>query len=212
MTNSTGGEKGFLFKRFGTMIDCSRNAVMNVNSIKKWIDLTVDLGYNLLSLYMEDTYEVVGEPYFGYLRGRYSKQELKEIDLYAKKKGMEVVPSIQTLAHLNQIFRWPKYRPYNDVDDILLVGKSEVYELIDRCFKTIDECFTSKTVNIGMDEAFMLGRGKYYNLNGDTERLEVFLSHLKKVAKLGEKYGFKMLIWSDMLASRSDDKKLVESI
>ena len=212
MKKSTGGENQVLFKRFGTMIDCSRNAVMNVNSIKKWIDLTADLGYNLLSLYMEDTYEVDGEPYFGYLRGRYSKKELKEIDLYAKKKGIEVVPSIQTLAHLNQIFRWPKYRSYNDADDILLVGKSEVYELIDRCFKTIDKCFTSKTVNIGMDEAFMLGRGKYYDLNGQEERVEVFLKHLKKVAEIGERYGFKMLIWSDMLTSRSDDKELVESI
>ena len=45
------------FKRLGTMIDCSRNAVMNVKTLKKWIDLTADLGYNTLCLYMEDTYE-----------------------------------------------------------------------------------------------------------------------------------------------------------
>ena len=99
------------FKHFGTMIDCSRNAVMNVKTLKKWIDLTADLGYNTLCLYMEDTYEVADEPYFGYLRGRYSKEELKEIDEYAKKRGMEVIPCIQTLAHLNQMFRWPKYLP-----------------------------------------------------------------------------------------------------
>jgi hypothetical protein len=37
-------------------------------------------------------------------------EELKEIDVYAQKCGMEVIPCIQTLAHLNQIFRWPKYR------------------------------------------------------------------------------------------------------
>ena len=46
------------FRHFGTMIDCSRNAVMSVPSVKRWIDLTSDLGYNTLMLYTEDTYEV----------------------------------------------------------------------------------------------------------------------------------------------------------
>ena len=59
------------FKRFGTMIDCSRNAVMNVKTLKKWIDLTADLGYNTLCLYMEDTYEVAG-----HRKGRIQTDEL----------------------------------------------------------------------------------------------------------------------------------------
>ena len=50
--------------RLGTMIDCSRNAVASVESVKKWIDLTSSIGYNTLMLYTEDTYEVSGEPYF----------------------------------------------------------------------------------------------------------------------------------------------------
>lgn len=60
------------FRRFGTMLDCSRNAVMSVNSLKKWIDITADLGYNTLLLYTEDTYELDDNPYFGYMRGRYT--------------------------------------------------------------------------------------------------------------------------------------------
>ena len=53
------------FRRFGTMLDCSRNAVMTVKALRRWIDLTADLGYNTLLLYMEDTYEIQGEPYCG---------------------------------------------------------------------------------------------------------------------------------------------------
>ena len=71
------------FKRFGVMIDCSRNAVINYETFKKIVDILSDLGYNSIRLYMEDTYEISEEPYFGYLRGRYSKKELKEIDEYA---------------------------------------------------------------------------------------------------------------------------------
>lgn len=130
-------ENSSCFNHFGTMLDCSRNAVMNVESIKKWIDITTDLGYNTLLLYTEDTYEVKDNPYFGYMRGRYRKEELKEINAYALSKGMELIPCIQTLAHMNAIIRWPAYREHVDTDDILLAGDKAVYELIDKMFATI---------------------------------------------------------------------------
>lgn len=186
------------FRRFGTMIDCSRNAVMNVPTLKKWIDILADLDYNCLLLYTEDTYEVDDNPYFGYLRGRYSQDELKEIDRYAGTKGLEVIPCIQTLAHINAITRWPAYAPHIDINDILLAGDEEVYTLIDKMFATISKCFTSKTVNIGMDEAHMIGRGRYYDLHGDTDRVEILLAHIKKVAEIGKKYGLTLAMWSDM--------------
>lgn len=46
-----------LFRRLGTMLDCSRNAVATVESVKRWIDLCADMGYNTRMLYTEDTYE-----------------------------------------------------------------------------------------------------------------------------------------------------------
>lgn len=118
----------------GTMIDCSRNGVMNIPSLKRWIDLMADMDYNTVMLYMEDTYEVKDNPYFGYARGGYSLNELKEIDTYAKEKDIEIIPCIQTLAHLNAIVNWPAYRPIVDCDDILLVGDERTYELVDNMF------------------------------------------------------------------------------
>lgn len=186
------------FRRFGTMLDCSRNAVMTMESLKKWIDITADLGYNTLMLYTEDTYEVDDNPYFGYMRGRYTKKELKEVDNYALSKGMELIPCIQTLAHLNAIVRWPEYKNHVDTADILLAGDEKVYELIDKMFATISQCFTSRMINIGMDEAYLMGRGKYYDLHGDSDRSQILIDHLKKVSEIGRKYGFTIAMWSDM--------------
>ncbi len=180
------------------MLDCSRNAVPSVDSLKKWIDITTDLGYNTLLLYTEDTYEVDGNPYFGYRRGRFSQEELKEVDHYAQSKGMELIPCIQTLAHVNAIVRWPAYAPHVDTNDILLAGDEAVYELIDQMFASISKCFTSRTINIGMDEAHMIGRGKYYDLHGDSDRSQILIDHLKRVAEIGKKYGFTLAMWADM--------------
>lgn len=191
-------EKNLSFRRLGTMVDCSRNAVMNVPSLKKWIDLTSNLGYNTLLLYTEDTYELDGQAYFGYMRGRYSQKELREVNDYALSKGMELIPCIQTLAHLNAIVRWPAYKKYVDTGDILLAGEEAVYELIDQMFATAARCFTSRTINIGMDEAHMIGRGKYYDLHGDRDRSEILVEHVKRVAEIGKKYGFTLTMWSDM--------------
>ena len=111
------------FRRFGTMIDCSRNAVMNVPTLKKWMDLSADLGYTAVFLYIEDTYEIPEEPFFGYCRGRYTQAELRELDAYAKSKGLELIPCMQTLAHLNALTHWPAYWPSIDTGDILLAGE-----------------------------------------------------------------------------------------
>ncbi len=186
------------FRRLGTMLDCSRGAVMTVGAVKKWIDIISDLGYNTLMLYTEDTYEVEGHPYFGYLRGRYSPDEIKAIDSYANKKGVELIPCIQTLAHLEAIFRWPQYREIKDCNDILLSKNVKTYELIDAMFKTLSKCFTSRIVNIGMDEAFMLGRGKYQDVYGYKDRFQILLEHLLKVSEIARKYDFEIIMWGDM--------------
>lgn len=189
------------FKRFGTQIDCSRNAVMNVEAVKRWIDLCAAMGHNTLMLYTEDTYEVDGQPYFGYGRGRFTKAEMKEMDAYGASKGIEIIPSINTLAHLGTIFHWKHYGEIHDCEDILLCEDEQTYGLIDDMFRTLSECYTSKVVNVGMDEAGMLGRGKYYDVHGDARRIDILYRHLQKVSEIARKYGKELLIYSDMFYS-----------
>ncbi len=186
------------FQRLGIMLDCSRNAVMKKDAVKKWVDLTSKMGYNCLMLYTEDTYEMQGHPYFGYLRGRYTQEELKELDAYAQGKGMELIPCIQTLAHLRSIFRWPEYADVRDCHDILLCDDEKTYQLIDDMLRTCAECFKSRTVNVGMDEAMFMGLGQYLKKNGFQNRTEILLRHVKKVAKIAEKYGQQLVMWGDM--------------
>ena len=39
------------------MVDCSRNAIMKVDTVKRFIDSLSKMGYNMLMLYTEETYE-----------------------------------------------------------------------------------------------------------------------------------------------------------
>lgn len=186
------------FDTLGPMVDCSRNAVMKPARVKDFIRVTALMGFNALMLYTEDTYEVPEEPYFGHLRGRYTQEDLKELDDYAAKLGVELIPCIQTLAHLGAAMQWPAYEGLRDWDDILNLALPRTYELLENCVRSMRSSLRSRRINIGMDEAYLLGRGHYLETMGYRDSSEIMLEHLKKVVEICGKYDFAPRMWSDM--------------
>ena len=196
----------------GVMLDCSRNAVMKPKRLKEFIQLIKKMGYNTLMLYTEDTYEIEDEPLFGYLRGRYTIEELQDIDSYCKDNGVELIPCIQTLAHLGLIFKFGHYASIRDCMDVLLVDEEKTYDLIDKMFQSLSKAFTSKRVHIGMDEAHWLGRGTHIDKYGYEQAKDLLLRHLNKVVSIAEKYGFKPMIWSDMFVPVYKEFEITEEV
>ena len=182
----------------GAMYDCSRNGVLKVETIKKYIRLHALLGLNQMMLYTEETYEIEGYPYFGALRGRYTKEEIRECVAYGEMFGVELVPCIQTLAHLRTVLRWPKMAEYRDNDDILIAEEEKTYELIDSMLRSVRTMYKTNRIHLGMDEAFYLGYGAYRLKHGIVEQGQLIKRHLDKVMELCEKHGLEPMIWSDM--------------
>lgn len=186
------------FEMSGAMIDVSRNAVLTVGSVKKTIEMLAVMGLNVLMLYTEDTYTVEKYPYFGYMRGRYSYEELKEIGDYADLFGVEVIPCIQTLAHLEKFLRWRESGQLKDTSSVLLVGEEKVYEFIEEMIKSATAPFKTNRIHLGMDEAWDLGLGAYLRKHGYRRRHDLMSEHVARVIKITEKFGLKPMIWSDM--------------
>jgi len=186
------------FSLNGSMVDVSRNAVMNLPTVKLMMRKMALMGMNAFMLYTEDTYEIKERPYFGYMRGRYTVEEMKELDAYALTLGIELIPCIQTLGHLSTALRWAATAPYKDTPDVLLVGEEETYRLIEDMIRTVANIFTTKRIHIGMDETHSLGTGQSLDKNGYHPREELFFEHLNRVAKIAEKYGLHPMMWSDM--------------
>lgn len=199
------------FNMFGIMLDCSRNAVMTPEHMKSYFAHLAILGYNMIMLYTEDTYQIPELPFFGYMRGALSPKEIREMDSFCAGLGMEMIPCIQTLGHLAQALqRGPENLGVKEFDtgDILLAGADDTYRLIERMLLAWKGNVRSKRIHLGMDETHQIGRGRYYDLNGDVPHVKIFNEHLKKVMELCKKHGFKPMIWSDMyfrLASKTHD-------
>ena len=197
-------EEGFCYEEssklntLGVMLDCSRNAVPTVKATKELLVQLALMGYNTVQMYTEDTFEIEGRKYFGYLRGAYTQKELQEIDQFAYDLGIEMVPCIQTLAHLLHALKWQEMADVWDIDDILLCGEEKTYQLIDQMFSAMSTAFRSRKINIGMDEAHSLGLGKYLDKHGYHNRFDIMMGHLTRVVEIARKYGYQPMMWSDM--------------
>ena len=218
------GEKSFeikenpAFDECGAMLDMSRGGVMNVEGVKKYITYMASLGMNTLLLYIEDIYELEDYPIFGYLRGRYSDQELKEIDDFAYELGVEVIPNIQGLGHLEQFLRWKNVTKnamginFADTNNVLLVDCDETYKFLEASIKKMKSIFRTNRIHLGMDETYGLGSGAYFHKYGYTDRTELFLKHLEKLMGIVKKYFDQPMIYSDMLFRDENDREYVPGV
>lgn len=204
------------FSSLGVMLDCSRYGVMKVEAVKKYINCLAALGFNVLMLYTEDTFEVENRPRFGYMRGRYTVAELQEIVAYGKKMGVELIPHIQTLGHMLQYIKWsrpgaPDYTnehiwELTDTESVLLCESEETYRFIEDMISACRKAFNSKRIHIGMDEAHDLGLGQYRSLHGNRERFEIMIKHLDKVCEICKKYDFEPMLYGDMFIKLAREK------
>ncbi|MBE7021021.1 MAG: beta-N-acetylhexosaminidase [Ruminococcaceae bacterium] len=193
-------------KSTGVLLDLSRNAALTVASLKKYMDFMAKMGMNRLYLYMEDMFEVSERCHFGYLRGRYTKEELKEIDDYGFNYGIEVIPSIQALGHHYQYLRSEESYDVKDTSGELLVGEKETYIFIENMIKSVLSSLRTKRIVINMDETHTLGLGNYLKKNGYENPQQIFLKHLKKVYEITDRLGLEAIISSDMFFNMASKK------
>ena len=187
------------FKTLGIMLDVSRNMVMRIDHLKMWLRRLALSGYNMVMLYTEDVYELPDEPFFGYMRGVYTLDEIRELDVYASRLGIELVGCIQTLGHLEQILKWDgAYNKVKDTASVLMVDEPETYKLIEKMIRFWSEALTSRRIHIGMDETHDLGRGRFLDIHGYESGFELFNRHLGKVNAICKEAGLSPMIWSDM--------------
>ncbi len=194
------------FSTLAAMMDCSRNGVPTVEGLKAFLRRISLMGFNALLLYTEDTYAVKEYPYFGYCRGRYSFEELRQLDDYAAALGIEMIPCIQTLGHLSRALRWPGYGNVSDTGDTLLVDSEDTYRMLENLIIAASAPFRSRRIHIGMDEAYSLGRGRHLDQYGYEDPEQLMQRHLQRVHEIVKKHGLHAMMWSDLyfhLASQS---------
>lgn len=186
----------------GVMLDVSRGKLPTLDYLKQLVGVLSDMRYNILQLYCEDKLELKGHPLLGAITGVYTQSEIVELDQYCLAHFVQLQPCIQTYSHMHGILRTPGYSDLSENTDLFSfgAGNEKVYAFLEEEFTQVLPWFTSKTVNINMDEAYDLGTGYSKEAVQRQGKGAVFLQHILRVIAAAEKGGAtKIQLWGDIV-------------
>ncbi|MBQ8321148.1 MAG: beta-N-acetylhexosaminidase [Clostridia bacterium] len=207
-------EDGF-FKTVATMIDSSRCGVPTVKTVKSLLDYLAVMGYNMMMLYTEDVVELEGRPYFGYMRGRYTVSDLREIDDYAYGYGIEIIPCLECYGHMEKYLIWPEASGIKDTEGVMMAREEKTFEFIEQLISTVTGALRSNRIHIGMDEAWDMGRGAFLDKHGYVPPFDIFNEFMERLIAITDKYGLRPMMWSDMyfrISNKNNDLYYEEDI
>ena len=196
------------FETLSVMLDASRCAVPTVATVEKMLDYLAVMGYGMAMLYTEDTVTLEDRPYFGYMRGRYTADELRAIDDYAYAYGIEMIPCIECYGHMGKYLMWREAAPIRDTAEVLLAREEKTFAFLDKLIGTVSSCFRSHRIHIGMDETWDMGRGKFLDKHGYVPPIDIFNEYMERLIGITNQYGLTPMMWSDMYFRVNDPSHL----
>lgn len=187
------------FEFRGIMLDSSRGAVHKVEFLKREMIRLALLGMNYFCLYTEDTYEVDGEELFGFARGRYSKQEIRELDAFAEQIGITMFPCMQTLGHMEYLFKLKRYKHLSDTPRIFNVKLEESRAFIEKLILNASEPYKTNLIHLGTDEPYGIGTGAALDFEQPVKPDKLYADHVKWLSGICQKHNLKGIVWGDYL-------------
>ncbi len=190
----------------GIMLDVSRGKVPKLETLRGLVDLCVRLKLNALMLYVEHTFRFRRHPRIGSGASPLDAETLLELDAYARARHVDLIPSLQSLGHMEHILRIPAYVHLAETDLGWTISPAEpgTYELLAELYAEFLPNFRSRWFNANCDEPHDLGRGKSLEWAQEAGTETVYLEHVKRVRELARSYGKRTMIWGDVVHSHPD--------
>jgi len=189
------------FARRGIMLDVSRGKVPDEETLRRLVDLCVHLKLNVLMLYVEHTFRFRRHPRIGTGASPLEAGTLRALDDYAAGRGVELVPCLQSLGHMENVLCWPEYAGLEETDLGWTVSPADpaTYELIGDLYGEFLPNFRSPLFNANCDEPWDLGRGRSAERAAALGPGGVYLEHVSRIRDLAARLGKRTMIWGDVV-------------
>jgi hypothetical protein len=195
--------------------DVTRSKVPTLATLKELVVRMASYKLNHLQLYIEHTFAFQNIPELWVDKDPLTAEEILELDEFAAKHFVELVPSLSTFGHLYELLRIPKYEHLNELDIkgseksfslkdrmahyTLDVSQKESFAVVQKMLKEFIPLFKSKQFNICCDETFDLGKGKNLKLAEKVGSGRLYVDFLKKIMNEVKKYDLTPMFWGDIV-------------
>jgi hypothetical protein len=185
----------------GISDDISRGQISKMENFKEIIRFISQYKMNTYMPYIEDVFRFKNHPKIGEGRGALTKEEVAELDAFAKKYHVQIIPIFETLGHMENILRIPDYRDLAEFPGSTTItpAKEETYRFLDELIFEISEAFSSPYLHIGGDESQQLGWGASKSLVEMNGLATVHAQHYKRVFEIAKSYGKQVMMYADMI-------------
>ncbi len=182
----------------GTMVDISHGPLPRESEIERQLDFLARWKGNQYYIYNEDSIELTGYPLLN-ADGRLSKDEVRRIVAYGRKRHIDVIPALDLYGHQHDLFRIELYSGLSDLPhgtDFDARNPKALTLLADWASQFAD-MFPSPFVSIGLDEIFQITAATQSGPIADPTAL--FVKQLTAVTDMFEKHGKRVMAYGDML-------------
>ncbi len=191
----------------GVMLDISRDKVPTRERLEALIERLASLKVNQVQLYSEHTFAYRNHSEVHAQASPLDAEEIRQLDAFCRDRHVELVPNQNCLGHMNRWLAHERYRPLAIAPD----GFTDPYgitrppmtieptdprslALIRELLAELLPLFSSRRVNVGLDEAWEL----------PASRLDDFMAWVTTLRGLPELDGREMLMWGDMISGHPD--------
>ena len=197
----------------GVMLDISRDKVPTLSNLFALIDQLAEVKINHLELYTEHTFAYRNHQEVWAEASPLTGEDVMRLDAYCRNRFIELVPNQNSYGHWHRWLTLPRYRHLAECPNGFewpWGGRSEKPFSLDPCnpqtLKLLEELyaellphFTSRKINVGLDESLDLGQGKNKELCRQKGVGQVYLDFLLQVHQLVSSQGRTMHFWGDII-------------
>jgi hypothetical protein len=200
------------FPARGVMLDVSRNKVPTMETLLGLVDLLAGWKINQLQLYTEHTFAYSGHEVVWQGADPFTAQEIRELDRFCRDRFIELVPNQNSFGHFH---RWLVHDPYRELAECpqgvdhpfsdqrepfsLCAVDPKSLALLEDLFDQLLPSFSSRLLNVGLDETFDLGLGRSASACAEKGKGRVYLEYLQAIHRRLAARGTRMQFWGDIV-------------
>lgn len=185
----------------GITDDVSRGQISTIDDFRRIIRFLARYKMNTYAPYLEDMIIFPEHPAIGKGRGALTLADLKDLDTYARRHHVELIPIFQTLGHWENILLLPEYRHLAEFPGAhtLNVSDERVYALLDEMIGAVAKHTSSPWFHMGADESWDVGLGANRARVAASDIATVHAQHYHRVAEIVRKHGKRPMMYGDVI-------------
>ena len=177
--------------------DISRGPVPSREYMKEQIRRLSALKINALSYYTEHVLVTKSHPDFAPAGGAISINEWEELDQYAQKHFIQLIPNFQSFAHFEKILAFPQYKHLGDTERLLSPVSPQSTKFLNDIYRELAPAFQAPYFMAGCDETWDLGRGKSKKSVDSLGYAYVYANHINRLVAQLKRLNKRTIIWAD---------------